>query len=38
MIEENIKASRHWPFWGESTYDRWIPHTKGQYLQLPQSR
>ena len=29
-IKENIKAPRHWPLWGESTGDRWIPHTKGQ--------
>ena len=27
---ENIKAPRHWPFWGEFTGDRWIPRTKGQ--------
>ena len=25
------KVPRHWPFWGEFTGDRWIPHTKGQY-------
>ena len=30
QIKENIKASRHWPFWGESTGHRWIPLTKGQ--------
>ena len=30
QIKENIKASRHWPLWGESTGDRWIPLTKGQ--------
>ena len=30
QIEENIKAPRHWPLWGESTGDRWIPRTKGQ--------
>ena len=26
--KENIKAPRHWPLWGESTGDRWIPLTK----------
>ena len=31
QIEESIKAPRHWPLWGESTGDRWIPLTKGQY-------
>ena len=30
QMEENIKAPRHWPLWGEFTGDRWIPHTKGQ--------
>ena len=30
QIEENLKAPRHWPLWGEFTGDRWIPHTKGQ--------
>ena len=30
QIKENIKALRHWPLWGESTGDRWIPFTKGQ--------
>ena len=29
-IKENIKALRHWPLWGESIGDRWIPRTKGQ--------
>ena len=29
-IIENIKAPRHWPLWGISTGDRWIPLTKGQ--------
>ena len=29
-IKENIKAPRHWPLWGESTGNRWIPRTKGQ--------
>ena len=28
--QENIKAPRHWPLWGESTGDRWIPFTKGE--------
>ena len=30
QIKENIKAPRHWPFWGEFTGDQWIPRTKGQ--------
>ena len=25
-----IRALRHWPLWGESTIDRWIPLTKSQ--------
>ena len=29
-IKKNTKAPRHWPLWGESTGDRWIPLTKGQ--------
>ena len=29
-INENIKAPRHRPLWGESTDNRWIPLTKGQ--------
>ena len=29
--KKNIKAPRHWPLWGESTGDRWIPHTEGQW-------
>ena len=28
QIKENIKAPRHWPLWGKSTGDRWIPRTK----------
>ena len=28
--DKNIKAPRHWTFWGESTGDRWILFTKGQ--------
>ena len=28
---ENITATRHWPLWGESTGNRWIPRTKGQW-------
>ena len=30
QINENIKAPRHWPLWGEFTGDQWIPLTKGQ--------
>ena len=30
QIKENIKASRHWPLWGELTSDRLIPRTKGK--------
>ena len=30
QIKENIKAPRHWPWCGEFTGNRWIPHTKGQ--------
>ena len=30
LMNENIKAPRHWPLWGELTGDRWIPHTKSQ--------
>ena len=30
QMKENIKAPRHWPFWGEFTGDRRIPRTKGQ--------
>ena len=30
QINENIKASCHWPLCGEFTGDRWIPRTKGQ--------
>ena len=29
QINENIKAPRHWPLWGEFTKDRWIPRTNG---------
>ena len=25
QIKENIKATRHWPLWGKSTDDLWIP-------------
>ena len=28
QIKENIKATRHWPLWGEFIYDTWIPLTK----------
>ena len=31
QIKENKKVPRHWPLWGESTCDRWIPLTKGQW-------
>ena len=30
QIKENIKATRHWPLWGELIGYRWIPRTKGQ--------
>ena len=30
QINDNIKAPRHWPLWGEFTGDRLIPRTKGQ--------
>ena len=30
QIKENIKVPRHWPLWGESTSDWWIPLTNGQ--------
>ena len=30
QIKENIKTPHHWPLWGESTGDRWIPLTKGR--------
>ena len=29
--KKNIKAPRHWPLWGESTGDRLIPRTNGQW-------
>ena len=25
QIKENIEAPRHWPLWGESIADLWIP-------------
>ena len=31
VCSENIKASGHWPLWGEFTGDQWISHTKGQW-------
>ena len=31
QIKENMKAPRHWPLWGESTGNRWIPLTKDQW-------
>ena len=30
QVKENIKTLHHWPLWGESTGDQWIPLTKGQ--------
>ena len=36
-MKENIKAPRHWPLYGESNGDRWIPRTKtsnGKCFQL----
>ena len=30
-IKQNIKAPLHWPLWRESTGDRLIPLTMGQY-------
>ena len=30
QVDENIKAPRHWPLWGELTSHWWIPRTKGQ--------
>ena len=30
QIKEKGKDVCHWPLWGESTGDRWIPLTKGQ--------
>ena len=29
QINENIKALRHWPLWGEFTGDQWFPPHKG---------
>ena len=29
-VNENTKAPRHWPLWGEFTGGRWIPRTNGQ--------
>ena len=29
--QRNIKAPRHWLFWGDTTGHRWIPFTKGQW-------
>ena len=28
-FKENIKATRHWPLWGDSTGDRWFLLTEG---------
>ena len=30
QIKENTKAARHWPLWGESNNDQWIPLRKDQ--------
>ena len=30
QIQENIKTPRHWPLWGESTGNWWVPLIKGQ--------
>ena len=30
-LKKNFKVPLHWPLWGESTGDRWIPLTKGQW-------
>ena len=30
--DQNIKAPRHWPLWGEFTGDRWIPPGTGEFL------
>ena len=30
QMNENIKAPRHWPLWGEFTVDQWIPRKNGQ--------
>ena len=30
QIKENIKATRYWPLWEESTGNRWSPVTKDQ--------
>ena len=30
QIKQNIKAHRHWPLWGESADEQWIPLTKSQ--------
>ena len=31
QIKKPIKAPLHWPLWGESIGDRWIPLTKGRW-------
>ena len=30
QIKANLTDPRHWPLWGESTGDQWIPLTNGQ--------
>ena len=34
QLNENIKALRHWPLWGEFTGDRWIPRTKASNAEI----
>ena len=34
QIKENIQAPRHWPLWGESTGDWWIPLTKASNAEI----
>ena len=34
QIKETIKVPRHWPLWGESTGDRWIPLTSASDVKL----
>ena len=33
QVNENIKAPRHWPLWGEFTGDRWIPAQRVSYAE-----
>ena len=34
QMKGSIKASRHWPFWWESTDDRWIPRTTASKVEM----